>query len=154
MVNLFQYFSLAASFFNMAWLRECPDFWTWKCPMIGEPKMARSPIKSRILCLTNSSLYLRPSSLSTLKPSITMALSSDPPLAKPASLNALISCKKPKVRALLISVIKSFPEKRNSYFCLFIRGWWKSTVKDILSSFDGFMNIDRLPGSWDSSWSQ
>ncbi len=76
-----QHLSCAINFLSNFWFKECPDLSITKCPITIGPRMAKSPMKSRILCLTNSFLYLRPSSFKTLNSSMTIALSSDPPFA-------------------------------------------------------------------------
>ena len=72
---------------------------------MGAPAKYRSPIESKILCLTNSSLNLKPSLLSILFSPTTTALSKDPPSAKPIDLSLSTSFSKPKVLAAAISVL-------------------------------------------------
>ena len=52
-------------------------------PKILCPNNKKSPAKSKILWLTNSFSFLKPLLFKTLFPSTTIALSKDPPLARP-----------------------------------------------------------------------
>ena len=60
-------------------------------------------MESKILCLTNSSLNLRPSLFKILFSPMTTAFSSEPPNAKPLFLNVSTSFSNPNVRAEAIS---------------------------------------------------
>jgi len=82
--------------------------------------------------------------------SITMALFQGTAKSQavfPQSLNVL---RKPKVLALLISLIKSFPEKLRSKAWSLRRGWLKSMAKEIFRLLERLMRTERPP-SWISS---
>ena len=62
-------------------------------------------MESKILCLTNSSLNLNPSSFNILFSPTTTAFSKDPPNARPLDLSKSTSLSKPKVRAEAMSCL-------------------------------------------------
>ena len=66
--------------------KKCPDFTPKKYPWIGMPAKYRSPIESKILCLTNSSSNLKPSLFNIFFSPTTTAFSNEPPRAKPCDL--------------------------------------------------------------------